>query len=88
MKNGRSLLIPNSVFARALEIAHGILKNSEYRELVESRYSTFDSGKGKEFEEGKLTLEDLIAYIGEGDQLEQISGRQEYYENLINRYVL
>jgi len=76
------------VFARALEIAHEILENSEYRKLVKSRYSTFDSGKGKEFEEGKLSLEDLAEYIGEGDQLEQISGRQEYYENLINRYVL
>jgi|SRR5690625_2403793 len=76
------------VFARALEIAHDILENSEYRELVKSRYSTFDSGKGKEFEDGKLRLEDLAEYIGEGDHLEQISGRQEYYENLINRYVL
>ena len=76
------------VFARALEVAHAILERSEYRKLVRDRYATFDRGKGKEFEEGKLTLEDLADYIGEGDQLEQLSGRQEYYENLINRYIL
>jgi len=76
------------VFARALEIAHDILENSEYTDLVKKRYSSFDEGKGKEFEEGKLNLVDLVEYIGEGGQLEQISGRQEYYENLINRYIL
>lgn len=54
-------------------------------DLVKGKYASFDQGKSKEFEEGKLSLEHLAEYIGEGDQLEQISGRQEYYENLINR---
>lgn len=76
------------IFARALEIAYDILEKSEYRALVKERYSSFDSGKGKAFEEGKLSLEELADWVGEGDQLQQISGRQEYYENLINRYIL
>lgn len=76
------------LFARALEIAHQILEESEYNDLLKNRYQSFDSGPGKRFESGELTLEDLVAHIGDGDQLEQISGRQEYFENLINRYLL
>lgn len=76
------------LFARALEIAHRILKESEYKELLRNRYSTFDDGPGKRFEAGELTLEDLTAHIGKGDQLKLISGRQEYYENLLNRFIL
>ncbi len=76
------------LFAHALEIAHRILEESEYPELLGNRYKTFDGGEGQKFEAGKLSLEDLAEYIGEGDQLKQISGRQEYFENLINRYIL
>ena len=50
------------VFARALEAAAAILEESPYLEMLEERYASFDSGKGKEFEEGKLSLEDLRDY--------------------------
>lgn len=76
------------LFARALEIAHQIRTESEYLDLLRNRYKSFDKGAGKQFEEGKLTLQDLVNHIGEGDHLKQISGRQEYFENLINRYIL
>ena len=76
------------LFARALEIAHQILEESEYMDLLKQRYQSFDSGPGQRFESGKLSLEDLVAHIGDGSQLKQISGRQEYLENLINRYIL
>jgi len=46
-------------FARGLMVADRILKESDFLKLREQRYASFDAGKGKEFEEGKLTLEDL-----------------------------
>src|SRR5690606_23973550 len=49
-------------FARALVTADNILQKSDFKKIREERYASFDSGKGKEFEEGKLTLEDLRAY--------------------------
>ena len=46
-------------FARALIIADQILTHSPYKKFRKERYASFDSGKGKEFEDGKLELEDL-----------------------------
>ncbi|MDB5015580.1 MAG: D-xylose isomerase [Mucilaginibacter sp.] len=75
------------VFARALVIADNILQKSEYKKLRKDRYTSFDAGKGKEFEDGKLSLEDLRAYAIENGEPKTISGKQEYMENLINRFI-
>lgn len=75
------------IFARALIIADNILQKSEYQKLRKERYASFDAGKGKEFEDGKLTLEDLRNYAIESGEPAAISGKQEYFENLINRYI-
>jgi xylose isomerase len=55
--------------------------------LRQERYSSYDSGKGKEFGQGKLSLEDLRNYAIEAGEPETKSGRQEYFENIINRYI-
>lgn len=72
------------VFARSLLIANNILENSEYKNLRKKRYSSFDEGKGKEFEEGKLILEDLRTLAIANGEPKKISGKQELYEMLIN----
>jgi xylose isomerase len=74
-------------FARALIVADNVLQNSDYKKIRSERYASFDSNKGKEFEEGKLTLEDLRNYAAENGEPKTISGKQEYLENLINRYI-
>ena len=74
-------------FARALIIADKIISSSKYDELRKQRYSSFDSGKGKEFEEGKLNLKDLYTLALENGELELQSGKQELFENIINQYI-
>jgi xylose isomerase len=74
-------------FARALIIADNISSKSDYKKLRKQRYASFDSGKGKEFEDGKLSLEDLRNYAIEKGEPEMISGKQEYYENIINYFI-
>lgn len=74
-------------FARGMLIASDILEKSDYLERRKQRYASFDSGKGKDFESGKLTLEDLRNYAAEVGEPTQISGKQEYYENLVNRFI-
>ena len=44
------------------------------------------AGKGKEFEEGKLSLEDLVAYAKQNGEPKQTSGKQELYEAIVNMY--
>lgn len=74
-------------FARALIVADAVLQKSEYKKIRADRYASFDSEKGKAFEEGKLSLEDLKAYAIENGEPKVISGKQEYLENIINRYI-
>ena len=74
-------------FARAMVVADKILTHSPYKEFRKNRYASFDAGKGKQFEEGSLTLEDLRAFaLAEGEP-KQISGKQEWLENIINQYI-
>jgi len=74
-------------FARALEAAAAILEQSPYKKMLTDRYASFDSGKGKEFENGKLSLEDLVAYAKSKGEPAQISGKQELYEAIVNMYI-
>lgn len=74
-------------FARALVTADAILQKSDYKKIRSERYASFDSGKGKAFEEGKLSLEDLRAYAIEKGEPSVTSGKQEYLENIIGRYI-
>ena len=74
-------------FARALEAAAAILEESPLNNMLEERYASFDSGKGKEFEEGKLSLEEVVAYAKTQGEPKQISGKQELYEAIINMYI-
>ncbi|MET4080713.1 xylose isomerase [Pedobacter sp. UYP30] len=75
------------VFARALIIADNILQKSDYKKTRADRYNSFDSGAGREFENGKLSLKDLRDYAASKGEPARTSGKQEYLENLINRYI-
>ena len=72
--------------ARALESAAALLNESPYKKMLADRYSSFDAGKGKEFEDGKLTLEDVVAYAKANGEPKQTSGKQELYEAILNMY--
>ncbi len=74
-------------FARALIIADNILQRSDYKKIREDRYASFDTGKGKEFEEGKLSLEDLRNFAMKNGEPEVKSGKQEFLENIIHNYI-
>ncbi|MDD3968799.1 MAG: xylose isomerase, partial [Proteiniphilum sp.] len=75
-------------FARALEAAASILEESPYLSMRKERYASFDDGKGKEFAEGKLSLEDLREYaLALGKEPAQISGKQELYEAIVNMHI-
>ncbi|MDC0554284.1 xylose isomerase [Flavobacteriaceae bacterium] len=74
-------------FARALITANNILTSSNYKELFDLRYNSFNSGKGKEFEQGKLNLNDLYEIASNSGELNLKSGKQEMFENIINQFI-
>lgn len=71
------------VFARALIVADDILNNSDYKKIRKERYSSFDAGKGAEFEAGKLSLEDLRNFAAENGEPSPKSGKQELLESIL-----
>ena len=74
-------------FARALVIADDVLQKSSYKKYRKQRYASYDSGAGKDFEVGKMGLEDLRDWAIANGEPKQTSGRQEWLENIINQYI-
>lgn len=74
-------------FARALIVADKIITSSSYDELKNKRYSSYDSEKGKDFENGKLDFTDLYKIAQENGELKLQSGKQELFENIVNQYI-
>lgn len=75
-------------FAHGLEVAHALLEKSPWEGWRRERYASFDSGAGQAFEQGKSSLEDLRDLAANAGEPQQVSGRQEAYENLLNQYML
>ena len=74
-------------FARALLVTNDVITKSPYKKMRTERYASFDSGKGAEYEKGKLTLEDLRDLAIKNGEPKQISGKQELFETFINDYI-
>lgn len=74
-------------FARALIVADRVLNESDYLKLRKDRYSSFDSGAGSDFENGKLSLDDLRKIAEKTGEPEKKSGKQELFESLINLFI-
>ena len=76
-------------YAAAFKIARQILAEGQFERFVADRYSSFDSGFGKDIETRKIGFKELeklvLTKLGEPTPR---SGRQEYLENLLNRYLV
>ena len=75
-------------FARGLKIAAAIRQDGRLAEFVKNRYASWDSGIGAKIEAGKASFADLETYmLKKGEASANVSGRQEYLENLINEFI-
>ena len=72
--------------ARALLCAADVLEKSPYRKMLADRYASFDAGRGKDFEDGNMTLEQLVEYAKTQPEPAVTSGKQELYEAIVNMY--
>src|SRR5271167_2121229 len=75
-------------FALAFKIARRILADGEFDGFLADRYSSYDSGYGRDIERGKVGFRELekLVLTKLGEPVPR-SGRQEYLENLLNRYM-
>ena len=72
--------------ARALLNAAKIIEESPLPKMLRERYASFDKGEGKRFEEGRMTLEELVEYAKKKGEPAQTSGKQELYEAIVALY--
>ena len=75
------------IMARALLVAADVLEKSEIPAMLKERYASYDSGLGKDFEDGKLTLEQVVDFARTNGEPKAISGKQELYETIVNMYI-
>jgi len=73
-------------FALGLVAAQRILDDGKIDQMLNTRYSSWDSGDGASFEAGRMDFEEL-AKLGEKGEPATISGKQEYLESLVNGYL-
>ena len=69
--------------ARALLNAAAIIEDGTLPAMREERYASFDQGEGKRFEDGKMSLEELVDYAKSHGEPAMISGKQEKYEAIL-----
>ena len=56
-------------------------------DFVKQRYASWDAGIGADIEKGSSSFEALEKYmLDKGEVTPNVSGRQEYLENVVNRY--
>lgn len=71
------------IFARALIASEHILTKTPYSKMLEERYKSYDSGNGKGFENGELSIKDLYKIGLEQTNFPKTSGKQELYESIL-----
>jgi xylose isomerase len=76
------------VCARGLLAAAALIQDGGLAAHVDQRYASWDSDEGRAVLGGARSLEDLAARMASTDlEPHPVSGRQEYLENLVNRFV-
>jgi xylose isomerase len=75
-------------YALAFKLARKIIADGKLQKFVDDRYSSYDTGYGKDIEKGKVGFKELeklvLTKLGEPTPK---SGKQEYLENLFAQYV-
>jgi xylose isomerase len=75
-------------YALAFKTARRVIADGQLAGFVADRYASYDSGFGKDIEKGKVGFRELEKLVlGKLGEPKLRSGRQEYLENLVNRYL-
>jgi xylose isomerase len=75
-------------FAKGLKIAAAIRADGALAKMVADRYASWNSGVGAEIEASRHNFDSLEKYmLSKGDATPNQSGRQELFENVVNRFM-
>jgi xylose isomerase len=74
-------------YARGLRSAYALLDSGELEQFVDSRYDSYKKGIGKKIREKSVGFKELEEYAMNLDTVEYVSGRREFLEAILNRYI-
>jgi len=75
-------------FAKGLLVANKIIKDKVLNNFIAERYSSHNSGIGKQIMSGKVGLEEIEKWVLGQKNPVLVSARQEMLENIVNSYIL
>jgi xylose isomerase len=75
-------------FARGLKVAHKLVEDRVFENVINERYSSFKEGIGLEIVEGKANFHTLEQYTFKNPNISNKSGRQEQLKAILNQYIL
>ena len=75
-------------FARGLKVAHKLLEDRVFENIIDERYSSFKKGIGLEIVEGRANFQTLEQYALNNPNIKNNSGRQERLKATLNQYIL
>ncbi|MFZ5989621.1 MAG: xylose isomerase [Bacillota bacterium] len=75
-------------FAKGLKIAYKMVQDAKFDKFIDDRYKSYKSGIGSDIVNGKVGFRELEKYALENDRIENVSGRQEVLEAMLNKYIL
>jgi len=73
--------------ARGLRGAVRLKEEGKFEKFVSDRYKSWDGDLGKKIEAGSASFDDISKYALKCKEPKQVSGKQEYLEQLLNAYV-
>lgn len=74
-------------FAKGLLVAAKLLEDKVFENFISKRYESYTSGIGKDIVEGKVGLKELEKFALELKDVNNVSGRQEMLETILNQYI-
>ncbi|MFP4697339.1 MAG: xylose isomerase [Eubacteriales bacterium] len=82
-----SYIVGMDTFAKGLLVADKLLKDRVLEDFVDERYKSYTEGIGKEIVDGKVGFDELVEHALKNDKIVNKSGRQEFLEDVVNRYI-
>ncbi|WP_269775041.1 xylose isomerase [Bacillus siamensis] len=75
-------------FARGLKVAHKLIEDRVFEDVIQHRYRSFTEGIGLEIAEGRADFKTLEQYALNNQPIKNESGRQERLKAILNQYIL
>lgn len=83
-----SYIVGMDAFARGLKVAYKLLEDKVLENFVDNRYESYTKGIGKDIIEGRVGFIELERYALQHSKINNISGKQEMLEGILNQYIM